>query len=412
MRKRVLLVPALALSSLLIIACPPKESGSGGGEAAGANEIPIGEYGSLTGNTASFGQSTHNGVILAVEEINNAGGVNGRKLKLFTEDDQSKPEEAANAVSKLISQKQVVAVIGEVASSRSLAAAPICQANKIPMITPSSTNPEVTKKGDYIFRVCFIDPYQGQALARFVANDLKLKRTAILRDVKNDYSVGLANFFAEEYKKLGGQIVGDQSYSEGDSDFRAQLTALKSGNPEVLFVPGYYTEIGQIARQARDLGIKQPLVGGDGWESPRLIEIGGEALNGSYYANHYFVEDPNPSVQDFVKKYQAKHGNEKPDSMAALGYDATMILADAMRRAGSTDGAAIRDQIAKTVNYKGVTGTISIDPERNAQKPLVIIEIRDGKPVFRTAVPPPGGEATPAATPQPAAPATATTTGT
>lgn len=389
MRKKLLLVPVLAIASLLLIACPPGETG-GGGEAGKGNEIPVGEYGSLTGNTASFGQSTHNGIMLAVEEINKAGGVKGRPIKIFTEDDQSKPEEAANAVTKLISRNNVVAVLGEVASSRSLAAAPICQANKVPMITPSSTNPEVTKKGDYIFRVCFIDPYQGEALAHFVANDLKLKRAAILRDVKNDYSVGLANFFGQTFKKLGGQIVIDQSYSEGDSDFRAQLTAIKAANPEVLFVPGYYTEIGQIARQARDLGINQPLVGGDGWESPRLLEIGGEALNGSFYSNHYFAEDPSPQVKEFVDKYKAKY-DQVPDSMSALGYDATMILAEAMKRADSLEGPAIRDQIAQTKDFKGVTGTITLGPDRDAVKPLVIIEIKDGKAAFRSAVPPPGG---------------------
>ena len=235
--------------SLALLGCPPKsESGGGNAASAGGGDILVGEFGSLTGPQATFGQSTHNGIMMAVDEVNAAGGINGRKIKVLTEDDQSKQEEAANAVTKLISQNGVLAVLGEVASSNSLAAAPICQSNKVPMISPSSTNPEVTKKGDYIFRICFIDTYQGENLANYVAQQLKMKRAAILTDVKSDYSNGLAQFFQERYTQLGGQIVGRQSYANGDSDFRSQLTAVKASNPEVIFVPGYYTDVGQIGR--------------------------------------------------------------------------------------------------------------------------------------------------------------------
>jgi branched-chain amino acid transport system substrate-binding protein len=355
---------------------------SGGGTpgqgSAGSDEILVGEFSSLTGGTATFGQSTHNGITLAFDEINAAGGVLGKKLKVLVEDDQSKPEEAATAVQKLISQNRVVAVLGEVASSRTLAAAPIAQSNKVPLISPSSTNPKVTEVGDYIFRVCFIDPFQGAVMAKFAANTLKLKKVAILYDVRNDYSVGLRNFFSETYKGLGGQVIGEQVFSEGDSDFRAQLTQLKSLSPEAIYVPGYYTEAGTISRQARELGITVPLMGGDGWDSPKLTEIGGKAIEGSYLSNHYSVDDPSPAIQKFVGDYKARFG-ATPDALAALGYDAAKVLADAFKRAGTTDGPKVRDAIAATKGFVGVTGSITIDDKRNAVKPAVVLKVVDGK---------------------------------
>jgi branched-chain amino acid transport system substrate-binding protein len=378
MASRAFLAAAVTLS---LIACGggPGGSGSGGaGGGAAGNEILVGEYSSLTGGTATFGQSTHNGILLAFDEINAAGGVLGKKLKVLTEDDQSKPEEAATAATKLISQNRVVALLGEVASSRSLAAAPIAQSNKVPMISPSSTNPKVTQVGDYIFRVCFIDPFQGAVMAKFAANTLKAKRVAILYDVRNDYSIGLREFFTSTFKSLGGQIVGEQSYSEGDSDFRAQLTQLKSLKPEAIYVPGYYTEAGTIARQARELGLTVPLMGGDGWDSARLFEIGGKAIEGSYISNHYSADDPNPVIQKFVTDYKSKHG-QSPDGLAALAYDAAKILADAMKRAGSTEGPKLRDAIAATRDFQGVTGKISIDADRNAVKPAVVLKVGNGK---------------------------------
>lgn len=403
MRKK-LLILTTAVLSLTLFGCPPKTgetTGNGSGGPAGG-EILVGEYGSLTGPQATFGVSTHNGIMIALDEINAAGGVNGRKLKVITEDDQSKPEEAATAVTKLISQNRVIAVLGEVASTASIAAAPICQQNKVPMITPSSTNEEVTKKGDYIFRLCFIDNYQGEQLAVFAANTkaqngLEAKTAAILTDVKSDYSTGLAKVFEDKFVSLGGRIVARASYANGDSDFKSQLTSVKPTNPDVLFVPGYYTDIGQIAIQARDLGIKQPLIGGDGWESPKLIEIGGAALEGCFYSNHYFAEDPAPAVREFVQKYEQRFG-QKPDSLAALGYDSAMVLADALRRAGTTDGPALRDAIAKTSNFSGVTGNITIGPDRNPiGKKLVIVEIKGGQLTLKTSIEPTGSNAAPAA---------------
>ncbi len=355
----------------------------------GGNEILVGEYGSLTGTTATFGQSTNNAIQMAFDEINAAGGLLGKKVRVAVEDDQSKPEEAATAVTKLINQNHVVAMLGEVSSSRSLAAAPICQANGVPMISPSSTNPRVTQVGDYIFRVCFTDPFQAEVGARIAWEILKVKKVAILSDVRNDYSVGLQTFFRQHFKGFGGAVVAEQSYSEGDSDFRAQLTQIKSANPEAIYVPGYYTEVATIARQARELGIAVPLIGGDGWDSPRLWEIGGEALNGCYFSNHYSVDDPSPAVQKFVADFKKRY-NQTPDALAALGYDAARILADAMKRAGVSNGDKVRDALSATKDFQGVTGTITINKERNAVKPAVVLKIENGKFVYMTTVKPTG----------------------
>jgi branched-chain amino acid transport system substrate-binding protein len=374
-----------------------------------AQDIRVGEFSSLTGDKATFGQSTNRGLGLAIDEANAAGGVGGVTLRLITEDDQGKPEEAATAVNKLVTQDQVVAVLGEVASSNSLAGAPICQDSKVPMITPSSTNPAVTEVGDYIFRVCFIDPFQGTVMARFAAQNLGLTRVGILRDVKSDYSVGLATFFTQEFTRLGGTIVGDESYQQGDVDFKAPLTALINRKPEGLFIPGYYTEVGLIARQARELQYKGPLMGGDGWDSPKLAEIGAEAIEGAYFSNHYSIDDPAPEVQNFVQKYKQKYGSA-PDAFAATAYDAAQLLVEKLRSmqqedpdlfaalVGGAPGdargrearqralARLRDLLAGTREFHGVTGLITLDAQRNAQKPAVVLQVHDGKYKFVTRV--------------------------
>jgi branched-chain amino acid transport system substrate-binding protein len=405
--KKTWIVLGTALLSLAFIGCPPKTESTGSTGGSEGGEIVVGEYGSLTGGQATFGQSTHNGIMLAVDEINGSNGVNGRKFRVITEDDQSKAEEAATAVTKLISQNNVIAVLGEVASSSSLAAAPICQSNKVPMITPSSTNERVTAVGDYIFRMCFIDPYQGEAMANYLSKQAGMNAAAILVDVKSDYSTGLAANFKKTFVANGGKIVVEQSYAQGDSDFRAQLTAIKSANPQVIFVPGYYNDIGQIAIQARDLGMAQPLAGGDGWESPKLIEIGGKALEGCFYSNHYHVDDPAPAVRSFVQKYQERFG-AKPDSLAALAYDSARVLADAIKRAGTTDGPKLRDAIAATKGFEGVTGMINLGPDRNPiGKKLVVLEIKNGQTVLKAAVDPAASTAAPATT-STAAPSTST----
>jgi len=393
MRKNAIIVVSLAVLSFGLLGCPPKEGG--GTSTSGGADILVGEYGSMTGGQATFGQSTHNGIMMAADEVNAAGGINGRKIKVLSEDDQSKPEEAPNAVQKLISQNNVMAIIGEVASSASIAAAPICQLNKVPMITPSSTNDEVTRKGDYIFRICFTDSYQGEYQAVFAdqwcSMNGKPKSMAMLTDVKSDYSQGLKKVVTAKFTALGGKVVGTQGYAQGDADFRSQLTALKATNPSIIYVPGYYTDIGQIAIQARDLGITVPLLGGDGWESPRLIEIGGKSLEGCIYTNHYFYGDTAPVVSTFVQKYKERY-KQTPDSLAALGYDALKTLADALKRAKKLDGPSLRDAISQTKGLVGVTGTINIGPDRNAMgKSLVIEEIKNGQLTLKATIDPSKG---------------------
>ena len=376
MRLAKIVLAAVAL--LVATACRPGREAQ---TADSSGDIPVGVYGALTGDQAAFGTSTVQGVRIAADEINAAGGLLGRKIRLVVEDDQGRAEEAASVVTKLITMNDVIAVIGENSSSQSLAAAPIAQARGVPMISPSSTNPAVTEKGDYIFRVCFTDPYQGKALASFVRTQLKLDNAAILVDRKNDYSVGLANVFRREFEAAGGKIALEQSYSGGDTEFRPQLTTIRAARPQVLFIPGFYTDVGQIAIQARDLGIDVPLVGGDGWDSPVVIEIGGKAVEGSYFSDHYFVGDTRPVVQTFVAEYRKRY-NRNPEANAALGYDALKIFAQAMGRAGSTDRKAIRDQIAATKDYQGVSGTISMGADRNPVKPVAMIKIENGQMNF------------------------------
>jgi branched-chain amino acid transport system substrate-binding protein len=369
---------SLCVATVFGLSCRP---GAERQTAAAPNDIPVGVYAATSGSEAAFGQATVQGIKLAAEEINHSGGVLGRKIRLVTEDDQGKAEEAASVVTKLITRDNVVAVLGENSSNQSLAAAPICQASRVPMISPSSTNPSVTKKGDYIFRVCFTDPYQGKALAMFVRTSLHATTAAILRDNKNDYSVGLAEVIRKEFTALGGKIVAEQSYSGGDSEFRPQLTAIKTTNPQVLFIPGFYTEVGQIAIQARDLGITIPMVGGDGWDSPTVIQIGGKSVDGCYFSDHYFVGEPRPAVQRFVAEIRKRSGNN-PDANSALGYDALYTLTNAITRAGSLDRKAIRDQIAATKNYQGVSGVITMGPDRDPIKPVAMIKIDGGTTHF------------------------------
>ena len=389
-----------------VIAFAAFAAGCGGGA---KDELVIGLYGSLTGNDATFGQSTKAGVALALDELQRTaqGKIGGLPVREVVEDDQGRPEEAATVVKKLVNQDQVIAVIGEVASSRSIAAAPTCQAAGVPMISPSSTNPKVTEVGDYIFRMCFIDPFQGTVMAKYAAQNLGLKQVAILKDIKNDYSVGLAKFFTDAFTQMGGTIVAEQAYSAGDQDFRAQLTALKAKKPQAVFVPGYYTEAGLIARQAKELGLDVPLLGGDGWESEQLLQIAGSALDGSFYSNHFAVDNPEPRLQDFLAKYKAKFGSE-PDAIAGLAFDAATVLFQSLQKlseqdpetfkalasskAGSDARKAatkkLRDIIATTTNFPGVTGNITLDENRNASKPAVVLAIKSGKKIYDTTINP------------------------
>jgi len=383
--KRISLTIVLIFMLVVAFACERREGNSAGGE---TGPIRVGVYMDLSGQTSSFGQSSVNGIRMAADELNKAGGVNGRQIELVVEDDQGRPEQAATVVTKLINQDRVHAVLGEVASSNSLAAAPIAQQAKIPMITPSSTNPKVTQVGDYIFRVCFIDPFQGEVMAKFAANSLKADTAAILLDVNSDYSRGLAQFFETSFSALGGQIIQKQSYTQTDRDFSGQLTAIRSANPDVIYVPGYYGQVGVIAKQAKQLGINSPLLGGDGWDAPQLWDLGGSALNGAYISNHYSIDDPSPAIQKFVADYKTRYSGTPPDAIAALGYDAMKGLADAITRAGTTNGPKLRDAIAQTKDLAGVTGNISIDNERNAVKPAVVLELQNGKFVYKETISP------------------------
>jgi branched-chain amino acid transport system substrate-binding protein len=367
----------MLVSAVMLVHSGCEKQNSAGSDPAAI--IRIGEFASLTGKEAAFGRSSHNGTVLAIEQLNAAGGVLGKKLELFSEDNRTMPGESATVVQKLISRDKVVAMLGEVASGRSLEAAPICQKNHIPQISPSSTNPKVTEMGDYIFRVCFTDPFQGRLLADFARKTLKAQQVAILTDVAAPYSVGLAKYFKDPFLANGGTVVMEKSFSSGDKDFKPQLTAIKAANPQAIFVPCYYTEAGLIAVQARQLGLTVPLFGGDGWEAPELIQIGGAALEGTYYSTHYAAEDTNPLVQEFVAKFKARFEGQIPDAMAALGYDSALVLVDAIKRAGSTEGPKIRDALAATKDFIGVTGNTTMDAQRNATKPAVIITVKDGK---------------------------------
>jgi len=397
------LAAVLTTCALALVGCekktsapPPPSAPSGGTAAAPASggtpgvtgdTILIGEVGSLTGSEATFGISTRNAIELAIREVNAAGGVKGKKIDVRVYDNQSKPEEAANAANRLINQDNVLLILGEVASTNSIAMATKAQPAKVPMISNASTNPKVTQIGDYIFRVCFIDPFQGYVMAKFAHDHLKLTKVAVLRDLGSDYSQGLADVFERKFTEMGGKIVAGETYTKGSTDFRSQLTAIKRASPDAIYIPGYYNDIGLIARQARELGITAKLMGGDGWDSEKLFELGGAAVEGSYFSNHYSPDDPNPKIQKFIADYKAAYGSV-PDALAALGYDAAKVAVDAIQRAPSFDRAAIRDAIAATKNFPGVTGSITLDEKRNATKPAVVLEVGKGKTKYVATIAP------------------------
>ncbi|MCX5688570.1 MAG: ABC transporter substrate-binding protein [Planctomycetota bacterium] len=338
-----------------------------------ADPIKVGHYGSMTGSEATFGQSTDRGIRLAIDEINAAGGVNGRLIELITYDTKGDSGEAGKAVTRLISSDKVAAVLGEVASSLSLAGGAVCQQYGVPMITPSSTNPRVTMGRDFVFRVCFTDDFQAFALAKFVKENLKFTKVAILWDQKQAYSKGLRDEFTKSFTKMSGQIVIDQAYSGGDQDFSAQLAAIATANAEILLVPGYYTDGAAIALQARKKGIKVPLLGGDGWDSEQLGKIAGDAIAGSYYSNHSAPDQP--EMQEFVNKFKKKYDGQTPDALTGLGYDAAYLLADAFKKAKSLGGKDVRDVLAQAKDFPGVTGAITMDKNRNASKAAVIVQM-------------------------------------
>jgi branched-chain amino acid transport system substrate-binding protein len=356
--------------------------------AVAADPIKIGHFASLTGKEAAFGVATRKGILLAVEEINAKGGVLGRPLEYLVEDIQSKPGESATAVKKLISRDKVVAMFGANASLNSLEAAPICQKAKIPMMAISSTNPAVTEVGDYIFRICFIDPFQGAVLAKFARTSLHAQRVALLTAVNSPYSIGLSAVLRQDFTARGGEIVAEQKYAEGDKDFRAQLTAVRTTKPDVIAATGFYSEAALICKQARDLGLNIPIIGGDGWEAPQLIELGGKAVENTYYSTYFSAENDAPEVRSFVERYRKRWNNEVPEGVSALGYDAMYLMAAAMEKAGTTESAKLRDAIAATKNFPGVTGKTTIDEKRNSAKAAVMLAVKNGRAGFFEAVTP------------------------
>jgi branched-chain amino acid transport system substrate-binding protein len=369
--------PALLALVLLAVlpACKPRGAadggeGSGGG---GANDLVIGAFLSMTGSKADFGIETARGAQIAVDEANAAGGVHGRQVRMVVVDDQGNADEAGSAVQRLIDVEGAVAILGEVSSSLSLVGGRIAQRRQIPMVSPSSTNTQVTEIGDFVFRVCFIDPFQGFVMAKFARENLGLTQVAIFKDVRNDYSIGLATSFRDAFVGMGGTIVAEESYNEGDTDFSAQLTTMRATNPQAIFVPGYYSEVGNIARQSRQLGMTVPLLGGDGWDSPQLREIGGADIVGSYYSNHFAADNPAEQSRAFIENFTRIHG-QPPSGLAALGYDAARTIIDAMARASDPTPVAIRDQLV-TTNLALVSGTITFDPSRNPVKPAVVVQV-------------------------------------
>jgi branched-chain amino acid transport system substrate-binding protein len=374
MRKNLVSVVSAALV-VFSLACSQKSSGDIRADGRD-NAVRIGVFLSLTGETASYGISSLNAIKLATEEINAAGGIGGRQIELLVEDDHSRTQEVTALVNKLISQDKVHALLAESISTRALVAAPIAQASKVVMISPAAIKPEITMQGDYIFRSCFISPAEGAAIARFAANKLKAKRAAIILDEKNDYAIMLANFFREQFNKLAGEVVVQETYAASDTDLSKQLKAIKAANPEVIFAPGFYSTAVMVARAVKQQQIKAPLIGSDGWDAPNLLESGGEALHGVYYANHFWVNRDDPLVRKFVADYKTRYGM-LPDALAATGYDAARVLFDAIRRAGSTESGQIRKALAQTKDFSGVTGMITLDPERNAAPPVYILRVEE-----------------------------------
>jgi len=394
--RRVLIT--LQILALLSLSLSCRQSSSSG-PPKDHTTIKIGFFGDLSGPTFNFGESAKNGLLMAADEINQGGGIDGRRIDVVIDDDGGSPEKAATLTARLIDQDKVVAIIAGGTSGNSRAAAPKAQSAKIPLISPSSTDPAVTQVGDYIFRACFVDAFQGEVMARFAANTLKAKKAAILFDFNSPYGRGLTDYFELSFSKLGGQIVSKLSYTQGDVDFKGQLSTLQSSAPDVIYIPGYYGDVAVIAKQARMIGLTQPLLGADGWDAPELWQLGGDSLNGSFITTHYSVDDPSPAIQRFVHEYKQRYGNLTPDAHAALAYDAMRVLVDAIARAHTTESTQLRDSLAKTKGFAGVTGVISMDSDRNAVKPAVVLKLQDARYIYQETIQPEMPAPSPAPTP-------------
>lgn len=359
-----------------------------------SSDLKIGMVYELTGNTATYGTSAANGAKLAFKEINAAGSVLGKQIQIVTADNKGEPSESTNAMTKVITQDKVVAVTGFTVSSCGIAGSSVAEGNKIPFVAAATVNPKVTVDGNtgkvknYTFRACFIDSFQGSVGAQFALNTLKAKKISILTDSSSDYSKGLTQIFKESFTKNGGQIVGEEAYLQKDQDFKPVLTKLKSQNPDVLYIPGYYEDVGKIIKQAREIGMNMPILGSDAWDSPKLAEIGGsQALNNTYFTNFYSIEDSNPVSNAFVEAYKKEYG-QVPDSMAAMGYDAARLLVDAIKRANSTDAAKITKALTETKDFASVSGPMYLNDTHDAVRGVVIVEMKDGKQVYKETIKP------------------------
>nr|WP_210427101.1 ABC transporter substrate-binding protein [Priestia megaterium] len=366
----------------------PKSSGSD------SKTIKVGVNLELSGGVASYGESLENGIDIAVDEINKAGGVKGKKLEIIKVDNKSEAAEATNGAIKLTSQDKVTAIIGAATSGDTVAQAQIANDTKTILLTPSGTSPNVTvgdngKLNEFVFRTSYIDPFQGIVAGNFAAKELNVKNAAIFADSASDYAKGLAAAFKETYEKAGGKVVAEEAYVAKDTDFRATLTRIKAKNPEFIFIPGYYEEVGLIVKQARELGITAPLMGADGWDSPKLVQLAGaDALNNTFITNHYTSEDPDKNIQKFVTTYKEKFNGESPNAFNALGYDTVYLLADAIKRAGGTDTTKIKEALENTKDFSRITGKITIDKDHNPIKSATVLEYKDGKQLFNTKVNP------------------------
>lgn len=375
----------------LLAGCSGGKESTDGGD---SETITFGVNLEKSGGVASYGESLEQGIDLAVEEINKDGGIDGKEIKLVKVDNKSEAAEATSAAIKLTSQDKVTAIIGAATSGNTVAQVEIANKNKTVLLSPSGTAPNVTvnedgKLNEYAFRTSFIDPFQGTVAANFASKELKVKTAAIFADSASDYAKGLAESFKDTFEAAGGKVISEEAYVGKDTDFRSTLTRIKGKNPEFIFIPGYYEEVGLIVKQAREAGIDVPLMGADGWDSPKLVELAGaKALNNTFITNHYSSEDPDDKIQNFVKKYKEKYKGASPNAFNALGYDTVYLLADAIERAGSTDSVKIKDALAQTKDLSLVTGIVTIDKNHNPIKSATVLEYKDGKQVFNTKVDP------------------------
>lgn len=363
--------------------------GCGGGA---SNEIVIGHVAPLTGDIKTFGESTKNGFQIAIEEANQSGGLLGRPIRTVIVDDKNDPTEASNAAAKLINQDRIHFIVGSVSSKCSIPLSEIAQSNRVLMITPTSTNPKVTvredgTRKDFVFRACFTDPFQGAAASRIAREQFHAQRVAVLYDVGNDYVKGLAEFFRDAFRQAGGEIVAYESYAKDDVDFSALLTKVKAQNPDLIFIPDYYNKVGLVAKQARQMGLAAQLLGGDGWDSPEMTKIAGDAIEGGVFTNHYSPQDPRPEVQTWVAKYEAKYGG-KPDALATLAYDATLLMLEAIRRAGADDPVKVRDALAAIRDFRSVSGSITFDRDGNPVKAVAVLQYHNGEQTFMNSIAP------------------------